>query len=521
MSILHTLASWIVSGLIVLGLVPSPVAAPVSPEPTVGAALPAQDALIDTYLAAGISKTDTSMTLAAGTSRDGVSLSGYYCFTIDINTPTVEYVCGTASGTSVTSLSRGVKVSNPTQTSTSLAFAHRRFASVQVTDFPFNQLVQRRMNGTDAFESTLFYNSAKTPTFGHYDIPTWDYVKTYADSLANTGAANADTVTLGLVEIATPTEVASSTPTGSTGGILVVPASAATSTPTRGCDNTSTAGKLCAVIAGLTGKISQTFLDIFATANTWSLLQTFTTGFTSNGASTFNATTTVATSTLAVDYDTIATVVASTTFTGYATPQPAYIATSTGTLNLSDANAPLAQSFDGFAVSSAANGGQVLLQREGIVTGFSGLAPGADYYVQDAVGTIGTSVGTSEVYVGRAISGTQLLMERNKAWQYLGSQTVTTNADTVINQPLARYAVIAVSVNDGGSRSSQGDVVISKIGKVSGVVGGSETGGASSSSWSETLTWTSTSSIRAILSCSTGSGACSSPSASATAYYYR
>lgn len=192
MNILSTLANWVATGAMALGLIAQPTPTviefdtlpPITPvhvvgdpeeEPSLAAALPKQDALIDTYLASGIDDDDTSMTLADGESRDGETLTGRYCFTVDVGTPSLEYICGTASGTAVTSLERGVKVSNPNATSSDLAFSHRRFAPVQVTDFPFNQLVQRQLSGTDAIEGVLSYEAGITPT-GSNHLTDVEYV---------------------------------------------------------------------------------------------------------------------------------------------------------------------------------------------------------------------------------------------------------------------------------------------------------------------------------------------------------
>lgn len=294
MEVFRTLGEWVVSGLILLGLVaPSSVApapAPV-PEPTredttfvyqikrdrnydidvlqneidylklqlqemsdmrLGADLPGQDALVDTYLTSNIAKTDTTMTLASGTTRDGETLAGWYCFTIDANSSTVEYVCGTASSTSVTGLQRGIKASNPNATSSSLAFSHRRFASVQVTDFPFNQLTQRRLNGIDPFEDLLYYTGISTTTIAATStsvVPT----RAYVDFVGTSGCGNADTATRGCIEYATQLEAASSTVFGSTGARLGISAEMSTSSPgSEGIWN---------VITGNSGNIQSTFLD--------------------------------------------------------------------------------------------------------------------------------------------------------------------------------------------------------------------------------------------------------------------
>lgn len=149
-----------------------------------GADLPQQYALFDGYLASGITKTDTSLTLTSGTTRDGVALSGRICFTIDVNTPTAEYVCGTAAGTAISSLERGVLPSDPTATSTDYAFAHRRFATISITDFPFNALVRRLLQGTDDLPATLSY--ASSTSLGVMDKETLATI-TYVDNVGAGG----------------------------------------------------------------------------------------------------------------------------------------------------------------------------------------------------------------------------------------------------------------------------------------------------------------------------------------------
>lgn len=181
MSFLSTFAGWVVTAAMAMGML-----APVEPT-TLGAVLPQQDALIDTYLTTGIDADSTTMTIADGTTRDGATLTGRYCFTIDINTPTLEYVCGTAAGTTISDLERGVKASNPNETSTDLAFSHRRFATVQVTDFPFNQLVQRKLNGTDSFDAVLSYSNGVTPTGANHIVD-----KEYVDGVVTGGDLSYD-----------------------------------------------------------------------------------------------------------------------------------------------------------------------------------------------------------------------------------------------------------------------------------------------------------------------------------------
>jgi hypothetical protein len=46
----------------------------------------------------------------------------------------------------------------------------------------------------------------------------------------------------------------------------------------------------------------------------------------------------------------------------------------------------------------------------GIVDGFSGLTPGAVYYLSNTEGVIGTSAGSTSVKIGRALTATKLLI---------------------------------------------------------------------------------------------------------------
>ena len=103
---------------------------------TLGAVIPSGGALYDGFLSSGITPTSQSMTLTTGSFNDGTALTGWQCFTTDAASPSIEYICGNASGTSVTNLMRGVMYTNPNATSSNLAYTHSRGASVQITDYP-------------------------------------------------------------------------------------------------------------------------------------------------------------------------------------------------------------------------------------------------------------------------------------------------------------------------------------------------------------------------------------------------
>lgn len=64
----------------------------------------------------------------------------------------------------------------------------------------------------------------------------------------------------------------------------------------------------------------------------------------------------------------------------------------------------------GFASASAAIGASVDIIVAGVMSGFSGLSPGKQYYLQDSSGAIGTSAGSNTRKVGISISATQLVI---------------------------------------------------------------------------------------------------------------
>jgi len=79
-----------------------------------------------------------------------------------------------------------------------------------------------------------------------------------------------------------------------------------------------------------------------------------------------------------------------------------------GSVSKSQGDDPLRARFNGFATSLATAGNSINVKLYGVVTGFTGLTPGAKYYVQDTRGTIGTSAGSTSIIVGVAINSTSL-----------------------------------------------------------------------------------------------------------------
>lgn len=259
--------------------------APRSTAPAAGTTLPSATALFETSLAGRITTSDTSMTLAAN-SVGGTTLSGYNCFTIDEGRTDSEFVCGTISGTSVTSLERGISFTNGTTTSASLAHAHRVGANVKITDHPLLARLMAQNNGTDTFPNILSYDHSPDFT-GASTSAIVSYGLLQQTSFA--GTVNGNESTKGIYELATGREAASSTLTGSTAARLALSTSNATDTP----QNCTASNGGCLVMSLLNGKLNQAWTD-------FTQLFTFSGGLLSTGSTTISTPTTTISSLLAI-----------------------------------------------------------------------------------------------------------------------------------------------------------------------------------------------------------------------------
>lgn len=131
-------------------------------QPSLGSVVPVTPAIFETALASPIGISDTSMTLANATLISGATLTGYTCFTVDSGQPNLEYMCGTASGTAITSMTRGIDPLNGTSSVTALKFTHRRGADVKITDYPALSILGRIANGLDGFAQPVRYDTGVT-----------------------------------------------------------------------------------------------------------------------------------------------------------------------------------------------------------------------------------------------------------------------------------------------------------------------------------------------------------------------
>lgn len=249
--------------------------------------------------------------------------------------------------------------------------------------------------------------------------------------------------------------------------------------------------------------------------NTWTGMNTFT-ATTTFSAPTFGAN-------VFVQY------LASTTINGATAPVAVFVATSTNALWGTNAAIATTSDFLGFAIENRVNGGTTTVQIDGVVNGFSGLTAGASYYAS-TTGVLSTvyNNGTAEIYVGRAVSSTQLLLDRKgDSWQYLGSATCaipssasagTVSCDTSSMQ-FARFANINTSIipQTGGGECVV-SFVVSKIPAIA--VGSYSLQKQSTNIWEcrATALFTSTSSIRFTAYTDYTSG---QQSRTQTAYFYR
>lgn len=89
------------------------------------------------------------------------------------------------------------------------------------------------------------------------------------------------------------------------------------------------------------------------------------------------------------------------------------VPTTTGSVYQAEADSPYTyyyNNFIGFNQSTVAAAGTARIISSGIMAGFTGLTPGAIYYLSDTAGAISSSAGTNSVKIGRAVSTTELLI---------------------------------------------------------------------------------------------------------------
>lgn len=102
------------------------------------------------------------------------------------------------------------------------------------------------------------------------------------------------------------------------------------------------------------------------------------------------------------------------TINGATLPVAVFQKTSDNEFYACDANDPDRLEFAGFIISNTTDGNDATFQHKGKISGFSGLDEGERYYVQNDK-TIGKVPGQHRIYVGKAVSATEILIEKEGA----------------------------------------------------------------------------------------------------------
>lgn len=126
-------------------------------------------------LASAVAIGDTAATLSSIADDDSVSLpSGLYGFTIDNGQSSKEYIICSLSGTALTSIK---SISRQGSITTGFTKAHRRGASVSITDWAILKRILDNLDGTTGFDSgvNLGYDGAPTGLTGN-QFATVNYV---------------------------------------------------------------------------------------------------------------------------------------------------------------------------------------------------------------------------------------------------------------------------------------------------------------------------------------------------------
>ena len=243
-----------------------------STEEILGAFQPAGG---DTYrLKTSVGTSDTSMTLSSltepvsGIKITMTSLNSDIAYgTLDPQSSTrkefisftgiTQNVDGTAT---ITGVSRGLSFLYPFSASTTLAKSHPGQSIFILSDSPqlFNEYAKLRndeyITGTWGFANAPTTTTECAET---YELCSKDYI----DNQVNQGAATSTEAVGGIVELATRTEAASTTPS-TADKPLVLQAQHATSTPGSDITATGGTGETYIVMTEDDGKISQSFLDL-------------------------------------------------------------------------------------------------------------------------------------------------------------------------------------------------------------------------------------------------------------------
>ena len=374
----------------------------------------------ESSLAVKISSSASALTLLDSTDDNGTTLSGAYYLTIDEGTNIEEHMIVTLTGASGAIGTRGLSRSDAKTNVAGNQYAHSRGASVKMTNVALVRLIQR-LNGDEAFDSPAWTGVASiaglsTPTSGE---TTKAANVAYVNAVAVAGAPDATTTVKGIAEEATQTEIDNDTAAGSAARLFVNPSTLATSK--YGTRLPSADQK--AALAGTSGTPSATNKYITAEDAATTPTASEIPRADSNGRIT------------SWERGFVLSFTSGEAMTGATTPRPVFLKKSDGKIYLSDANDIDRLDFIGFAVSTTTGADQsVSVQIGGVVRGLSGLTAGTNYWVQNN-NDIASASGTYPIYVGRAVSTTELLIIKD----VFNSAELSVGANEALNRRYANF----------------------------------------------------------------------------------
>lgn len=178
------------------------------------------------------------------------------------------------------------------------------------------------------------------------------------------------------------------------------------------------------------------------------------------------------------------------TINGATLPVPVYQDPADGQIYACDANVNTKYHFIGFAITNGTDNNPITVQFNGIVTGFSGLTQGVQYYVQDAVGTIDVTPGSMQILVGVAISATEIAILKGTRitsgtanFANTGTQAVTTGF-----RP-SKVMVYATCDNSEGASSSWGSWSVAGGNQCAWVSASASAAGSATSAGTNSTAW--------------------------------
>ena len=143
----------------------------------------------------------TTATLQNVMDNDGLPLvAGQYFFTLDGENSNKEHISCTLGGNALTNIK---SISRQGVQTTGVVRTHRIGTTVSLTDFAHIMYMNDLLSSKTGFDSTtpIRYDGPAIPILSQFHIPTWDYVKAYADTIVTAGAPDASFVQKGITKL--------------------------------------------------------------------------------------------------------------------------------------------------------------------------------------------------------------------------------------------------------------------------------------------------------------------------------